>query len=92
MRSTERALIPEPTLAACDGVCPRAGAAQAARCGPGSRVGALGGGCGSSPSCMRIFSITGHARMAAMMLTRREAAGRERLQLAGTACSAFACQ
>ncbi len=79
-RGTEPALIPEPTLVAADGVCLKAGAAQAARCGPGSRAGALGGGCavrwlGQStglsesalaPRCMRIFSFTGRSGMAGL--------------------------
>lgn len=36
------------------------------------------------PSCVRIFCLTGRSRMAVMMLTRREAAGRERQQMAAS--------
>ena len=33
---------------------------------------ALGGGCGSSPGWVRIFSITGRSKMAAMILSSAE--------------------
>ena len=44
-------------------------AAQAAKCSPASRTRPLGGGCGSNPRWLRIFSITGRSRMAAMILS-----------------------
>lgn len=53
-------------VAACGGVCLEAGGAQPARCGTASRAGALCGNCGSSPTLVRIFAITGRFRMAAM--------------------------
>ena len=46
-----------------------AGAAQAATWCPASRARSLGGGCGSSPSWVRIFSMTGRSRIAAMILS-----------------------
>jgi hypothetical protein len=42
-----------------------------------------GDDCGSSPTRVRSFSITGRSGMAAMMLTRREADGRELRLMAG---------
>ncbi len=52
-------------VAACGNVLPTAGATQAAKC-TGSRARPLGGGCGFSPRWLRIFSITGRSRRAAM--------------------------
>jgi putative ABC transport system permease protein len=48
---------------------PCAGAAQVAKRCPASRARPRGGGCGSSPRWVRIFSITGRSRMAAMILS-----------------------
>ena len=44
-------------------------AAQVAKSCPASRTRPRGGGCGSSPRWLRIFSITGRSRMAAMIFS-----------------------
>jgi hypothetical protein len=44
-------------------------AAQVAKSCPASRIRPRGGGCGSSPRWVRIFSITGRSRMAAMIFS-----------------------
>ena len=51
--------------------------AQPVACGPDSRAEALGGGCGCSPSCLRIFSITGRFKD-----------GRDDLEIPGAAVQA----
>jgi hypothetical protein len=49
--------------------CVVQGAAQGAKSCPAWRARPLGGGCGSSPRWVRIFSITGRSRIAAMILS-----------------------
>ena len=54
-----------------------------AACSACSRAGARGGARACRPNkCARFFSMTGVCRMAAIMSTRREAAGRDRWQMA----------
>jgi hypothetical protein len=68
-------------------VFPTTDAAWPAKCGLGSPARALGGGCGSSPRWVGIVSIIGVCEMAAKLLSRREAAGHDRLLMAGGGCS-----
>ena len=56
-------------VAASGDVYATVGTAQAANSCPASHARPLGGGCGSSPRCVRIFSITGRSRMAAMIFS-----------------------
>ena len=52
-----------------------------------ARPALLGGGCGSRPRWIKIFSTTGHSRMAATILASLEAAGRECRRMAeNTTC------
>ena len=74
-RSTTQARGSEPTLEAAGGLYLTAGSAESALCDSGPRARIVGSICDCS---------TGRPRIAAMMLTRREAAGGERRQLAGT--------
>ena len=53
-------------LVAAGAVCLKAGAAQPAWCCTVLRAGLLDGGVGSSPKCLRIFSITASSWMAAL--------------------------